>query len=106
MSTEPRRVHGGVQCDAVTDAAGPRIDRADRQPRQDDGDAARIAADGDVRHREEQRRRDDRQPRAASEARQLLLPEAMGETFKVMALTRGLDAPLRGFQYQDLRRSL
>jgi SAM-dependent MidA family methyltransferase len=42
----------------------------------------------------------------ASEARQLLLPEAMGETFKVMALTRGLDAPLRGFQYQDLRRSL
>jgi SAM-dependent MidA family methyltransferase len=42
----------------------------------------------------------------ASEARQLLLPEAMGETFKVMALARGLDSPLRGFAYQDLRRSL
>jgi SAM-dependent MidA family methyltransferase len=44
--------------------------------------------------------------RLASEARQLLLPGEMGETFKVMALTRGLDAPLRGFEYQDLRRSL
>jgi SAM-dependent MidA family methyltransferase len=42
----------------------------------------------------------------ASEARQLLLPEAMGETFKVMVLTRGVDAPLSGFAYQDLRRSL
>jgi SAM-dependent MidA family methyltransferase len=42
----------------------------------------------------------------ASEARQLLLPEAMGESFKVMALTRGIDAALRGFEYQDLRRSL
>jgi hypothetical protein len=30
----------------------------------------------------------------------------MGESFKVMALTRGLAAPLRGFEYQDLRRSL
>ena len=44
--------------------------------------------------------------RLASEARQLLLPGAMGESFKVMALTRGLDAALRGFAYQDLRRSL
>jgi SAM-dependent MidA family methyltransferase len=44
--------------------------------------------------------------RLASEARQLLLPEAMGETFKVMALTRGFDAPLRGFAHQDLRGSL
>jgi SAM-dependent MidA family methyltransferase len=43
----------------------------------------------------------------ASEARQLLLPEEMGENFKVMALTRGLEgAPLRGFAYQDLRRML
>jgi SAM-dependent MidA family methyltransferase len=42
----------------------------------------------------------------ASEARTLLLPEAMGENFKVMALTRGIDAMLRGFEYQDLRRSL
>jgi SAM-dependent MidA family methyltransferase len=44
--------------------------------------------------------------RLASQARQLLLPGEMGETFKVMALTRGLDAPLCGFEYQDLRRSL
>ena len=44
--------------------------------------------------------------RLASQARQLLLPGEMGETFKVMALTRALDAPLRGFAYQDLRRSL
>jgi len=44
--------------------------------------------------------------RLASEARQLLLPEAMGESFKVMALTREPDAALRGFQYQDLRGSL
>jgi SAM-dependent MidA family methyltransferase len=42
----------------------------------------------------------------ASEARALLMPEAMGENFKVMALTRGIDAMLRGFEYQDLRRSL
>ena len=44
--------------------------------------------------------------RLAAEARQLLLPAEMGETFKVMALTRGIDAPLCGFEYQDLRRSL
>ena len=44
--------------------------------------------------------------RLASQARQLLLPGEMGETFKVMALTRGVDVPLRGFEYQDLRRSL
>jgi SAM-dependent MidA family methyltransferase len=44
--------------------------------------------------------------RLASQARQLLLPGEMGETFKVMALTRGLDAPLCGFVHQDLRRSL
>jgi SAM-dependent MidA family methyltransferase len=44
--------------------------------------------------------------RLASQARQLLLPGEMGETFKVMALTRGVDVALRGFEYQDLRRSL
>jgi SAM-dependent MidA family methyltransferase len=44
--------------------------------------------------------------RLASQARQLLLPAEMGETFKLMALTRGLEAPLGGFVYQDLRRSL
>jgi SAM-dependent MidA family methyltransferase len=46
------------------------------------------------------------QARLASEARALLLPGEMGESFKVMALTRGVAAPLRGFEYQDLRRSL
>lgn len=44
--------------------------------------------------------------RLASQARSLLLPGEMGERFKVIALTRGFDAPLRGFALQDLRRSL
>ena len=44
--------------------------------------------------------------RLASQARSLLLPGEMGENFKVMALTRGLDEPLRGFALQDLRRTL
>ena len=44
--------------------------------------------------------------RWASEARRLLLPAEMGERFKVMALTRDFDEPLRGFALQDLRRSL
>lgn len=44
--------------------------------------------------------------RLASQARMLLLPGEMGETFKVMALTRGLDTALRGFSLQDLRDRL
>jgi SAM-dependent MidA family methyltransferase len=44
--------------------------------------------------------------RLAGQARLLLLPGEMGETFKVMALTRALPGPLRGFAYQDLRGSL
>ncbi len=45
--------------------------------------------------------------RLAAQARQLLMPDEMGENFKVIALTRGLDeVPLRGFAYQDLRRML
>jgi SAM-dependent MidA family methyltransferase len=44
--------------------------------------------------------------RLASEARRLLMPGEMGEVFKVMALTRGHDAPLKGFALQDLRRLL
>jgi SAM-dependent MidA family methyltransferase len=44
--------------------------------------------------------------RLASEARVLLQPGEMGEYVKVMALTRDFDEPLRGFQHQDLRRSL
>jgi SAM-dependent MidA family methyltransferase len=44
--------------------------------------------------------------RLASQARALLLPGEMGENFKLMALTRELEAPLRGFALQDLRRML
>jgi SAM-dependent MidA family methyltransferase len=44
--------------------------------------------------------------RLAGEARRLVMPEEMGEAFKVMALTRGCEAPLRGFALQDLRRQL
>jgi SAM-dependent MidA family methyltransferase len=44
--------------------------------------------------------------RLAGQARLLLLPGEMGETFKAMALTRAFDEPLRGFAYQDLRGSL
>jgi SAM-dependent MidA family methyltransferase len=44
--------------------------------------------------------------RLAGEARRLMLPEEMGEAFKVLALTRGLDTALSGFALQDLRRLL
>jgi SAM-dependent MidA family methyltransferase len=44
--------------------------------------------------------------RTAGEARRLLLPGEMGESFKAMALTRDVQRPLRGFAYQDLRASL
>jgi len=44
--------------------------------------------------------------RLAGEARRLLLPGEMGESFKAMALCRNLQQPLRGFVHQDLRRSL
>jgi SAM-dependent MidA family methyltransferase len=44
--------------------------------------------------------------RRVAEARVLLQPGEMGEYVKVMALTRDFAEPLRGFQHQDLRRSL
>ncbi len=44
--------------------------------------------------------------RLAGEARRLIMPEEMGEAFKVMALTRDLAAPLEGFALQDLRHLL
>jgi len=44
--------------------------------------------------------------RLAGEARRLLMPGEMGESFKVMVLCRDLDVPLRGFAHQDLRGSL
>jgi SAM-dependent MidA family methyltransferase len=44
--------------------------------------------------------------RLAGEARRLVMPDEMGEAFKVMALTRACETPLTGFRVQDLRRSL
>ncbi len=44
--------------------------------------------------------------RRSAQARTLLLPGAMGEPFKVMAMARGHAPPLQGFAVQDLRRSL
>jgi SAM-dependent MidA family methyltransferase len=44
--------------------------------------------------------------RRTGEAARLLLPAEMGEAFKVMALGRGLQSPLRGFTLQDLAPSL
>lgn len=44
--------------------------------------------------------------RLNNEIRQLTLPGAMGEKFQVMALTRGLHEPLRGFSGLDLRYRL
>jgi SAM-dependent MidA family methyltransferase len=44
--------------------------------------------------------------RLAGEARRLIMPEEMGEAFKLMALTRGYQSPLAGFSLQDLRRLL
>ena len=44
--------------------------------------------------------------RLAGEARRLIMPEEMGEAFKMIALTRDLDIPLAGFALQDLRRLL
>jgi len=46
------------------------------------------------------------QIRRASEARQLLMPNEMGERFKVIALGRDFAAPLDAFAHQDLRRAL
>jgi SAM-dependent MidA family methyltransferase len=44
--------------------------------------------------------------RLASEARQLLMPGEMGESFKVLALTRHCRLPPAAFAVQDLRRQL
>lgn len=39
----------------------------------------------------------------ANQVKRLTLPQEMGETFKVLGLCRGLDAPLAGFALRDLR---
>jgi SAM-dependent MidA family methyltransferase len=43
-----------------------------------------------------------RRAQIAAEARQLLMPDEMGEVFKVIALGRGFDAPLAGFDTRML----
>ena len=50
--------------------------------------------------------RDDEFARLANQAKTLLLPGEMGERFKVMAWTRGLEGSLSGFSLKDMRRSL
>jgi SAM-dependent MidA family methyltransferase len=42
----------------------------------------------------------------AAEAQKLLSPSEMGELFKVIALGRGVDAPLKGFSAGDMRARL
>jgi SAM-dependent MidA family methyltransferase len=42
----------------------------------------------------------------ASQAQKLMSPSEMGELFKVVALSRGVDAPLFGFSRGDLSRLL
>lgn len=44
--------------------------------------------------------------RLVVQARALLMPDEMGEVFKVMALGRGWKAPLAAFAHQDLRERL
>jgi SAM-dependent MidA family methyltransferase len=46
------------------------------------------------------------QARLTGEARRLLMPGEMGEAFKLLALGRGIEAPLQCFRHQDLRDSL
>ena len=51
---------------------------------------------------------DDQQrfARLAGEARQLMLPGEMGERFKVMGWSRGIDTPLAGCEVRDFTHSL
>jgi SAM-dependent MidA family methyltransferase len=49
---------------------------------------------------------ENRFARLANQARRLMLPGEMGERFKAMAWTRGLERELSGFALQDLRHTL
>jgi len=44
--------------------------------------------------------------KAAQQAKTLLLPGEMGERFKCIGLTRGVDIPVPGFRLQDQRERL
>ena len=46
------------------------------------------------------------QIKMTQQIKQLVLPSEMGELFKVIALTRGLELPLQGFNFQDQRSRL
>ena len=46
------------------------------------------------------------QMQATQQIKQLVLPSEMGELFKVIALTRGINEPLQGFTFQDQRSRL
>jgi len=46
------------------------------------------------------------QARLSQAASMLVLPGEMGERFKVLALTRGIDEPLSGFAFRDLAATL
>ena len=48
----------------------------------------------------------EQQHKAAQQIKQLVLPSEMGELFKVIALTKGIDVPLQGFAFQDQRSRL
>jgi SAM-dependent MidA family methyltransferase len=39
-------------------------------------------------------------------ARQLVLPQGMGERFRVLGLEKGVSSPWRGFSVRDLREGL
>lgn len=43
---------------------------------------------------------------ALGPVKQLLLPGGMGETFKVLALTKGIEHSLCGFSTRDIRHTL
>ncbi len=49
---------------------------------------------------------EDRRITLAQQVKQLVLPSAMGESFKVLALTKKLSVKLRGFSEQDLTHKL
>jgi len=46
------------------------------------------------------------QMKAVQQIKQLVLPSEMGELFKVIALSRGIEQPLQGFTFQDQRARL
>ena len=49
---------------------------------------------------------EDRRITLAQQVKQLVLPSAMGESFKVLALTKKLSVKLKGFTEQDLTHKL